>query len=553
MKILSAFAAFLTFLVACTPSSLVPLDKNAPVSLQYIDIDANFCTLPRAVAKQKVKYLFILDHSESNKPGFPDPLNPTDVTNTDSTGARRYGPLINFVRNLVPDPNNLTYFSLIDFDDKAYQPTGMTGFVQDPVAFVDTYATPDWIGTGSATAPVPVDQGFTNYQAALQMAFHLIRTDALSESFAPTNPITTTNYQIIFVSDGTPTVATAPGSPTPVVTQSFLVDISPVITSIMNIKTDPTLSPYIGGILLNTVYYFITGIPIVAAQTLLNQMSNAGNGQYLEFNSGQSIAYQAFAPPVRNIRYNLADVWVENENVIGADNGQLQLDSDGDGIPNSEELILGSNPYSADSDGNGVSDLVEYRTKGAPCNDAKCAPAGRDTYAICDGFNPTVASSGQVTFPHSNNDALNDCEKFTLGADRNTFDSNGDFVPDFLSLKNSIPFIAETTGAFLSPFGDSINNYNKLKLGYPTTVSMNNLLGFQPRVNALVHVASGSDDFDCYHLTSKSVAVLQQGNSIKLSLILNNSVIDNKTIMSVASQKWNGKDQIMYFNNGDFH
>jgi hypothetical protein len=546
------WVAIMIALVGCTAQELVPLGRNTFTQLEYINIDAQFCTSPREVGKQKVKYVFILDHSQSNQPGFPNPLTPDDVSSTDPTGSRRYGPLVQFVSNLIPDPNNLTSFALIDFDDTAYQPQSMSGFDSSAVDFVTTYATPDWIGRGTALAPNPIDQGFTNYQSALQMAYNLISTDAQNEALTQSSPVVSVTYQLIFVTDGVPTVATAPGSPSPTYTQTFLGDLSPIISSIIALKTDPLLAPYIGGISLNTVYYFPVAAN-VAAETLLGQMSNAGNGQFMEFNSAQSIAYQAFAPAIRNIKYNLADFWVENENVVGSDTGELVLDSDGDGIPDSVETALGSNPYSADSDGNGVSDLVEYRTKGAPCNDANCDPAHRDDYAICDGFSPSTDANGKVTFPSSSNDGLNDCEKFVLGADRTTFDSNNDFIPDFLSFKNSVPFISGTHGAFLSPFGDSINNYTKLKLGYPTNVSKQNLLNFQPRVNALSHVASTTADNECYHLTSQSVAVLQAGNSIKLSLIQNNSVIDNKTIMSTAAKVWNGKDSTIYYYNTDFH
>jgi hypothetical protein len=262
--------------------------------------------------------------------------------------------------------------------------------------------------------------------------------------------------------------------------------------------------------------------------------------------------YQTFAPAIRNIRYNLADVWVENQNVVAWDDGRLLLDSDGDGLPDVIEAQLGSNPYAADSDGNGVSDLVEYRTKGQPCDAVNCNPAGRDPYAICDGFSPTVAANGDVTFPSSANDGMNDCEKFVLGATRTTFDSNGDFIPDLLSFKNSIAFIAGTTGAYLDPFGDPLNNYQKLKAGYPTTISQNNLLNFTARTNSITHFDGTSDDNDCYQYNTSNVAVMQGGNNIKVSILQNTSIIDNKPTLLTAIHSWNGTDTTVYFYPGDF-
>jgi hypothetical protein len=147
---------------------------------------------------------------------------------------------------------------------------------------------------------------------------------------------------------------------------------------------------------------------------------------------------------------------------------------------------------------------------------------------------------------------MNDCEKFVLGATRSTFDSNGDFIPDLLSFKNSIAFIAGTTGAFLNPFGDPLDNYHKLKAGYPTTISQNNLPGFTPRTNTIVHVDNPTDDVSCYQYTTNNVAVMQAGNNLKVTLLQNTSIIDNKPTMMTAVHQWNGTDTIVYFNQGDF-
>ncbi|MBC7397395.1 MAG: hypothetical protein H7333_08125 [Bdellovibrionales bacterium] len=537
-------------LFSCNEPTLVPLDRSSKVSLDYIDVDAKFCTAPRNVAKQKIKYLFILDHSQSNQPGFADPLTPTDVTSTDPVGARRYGPLVQFINNLESDPNNLTYFSLIDFENIAYSPPGLDGFVSDPDAFVNHFVKPDWIGRGTSSVPSPNDKGFTNYMAALQSAFNIIKADAQSEALLPSNPVITTTYQIIFVSDGIPTVATAPGSPSLTYTQNFLSDLSPLISNIINLKSDTQLAPFIAGISFNTAYYY-QNVAVVAAQTLLEQMSVAGNGQYLEFGLGQNIAYQSFVPAIRSIKYNLSEIWLENQNVIGWDEGQLLVDSDADGLPNLKELEMGSDPYKADSDGNGVSDLVEYRTKGKPCNDAKCSPARRDPYSICDGFSPS-GTAGSIVYPWSSGDGLNDCEKFVLGANRDNFDSNADFIPDLLSFKNSIPFISGTSGAFLNPFGDALDNYAKLKLGYPVTVSQRNLKAFEPRVITLTHLSTSSSDTECYRYLAKHVAVLQAGNSIQISVIENNALIDNKPILVVGTKKWNGRERVIFFNQEEF-
>lgn len=371
-------------LLACD-SDLVPLGAASFADLGYVTVDAHFCTSPPDMAQQKVKYLFVLDHSQSNQPGFPNPLTPNDVTSTDPNGDRRYGPLIQFVDSLPADPNNLTSFSLIDFNDTAYAPTGISGFDTSATDFVQKTTT-DWIGTGTAADPAPADKGFTDYQAALQLALQTILADAKTEAADPTPPIITVSYHVVFVSDGIPTVAVPGGNP-PTYTQQFTTDLLPIIQQLIGIKNDPTLGPHISGIELDTAYYFQTQ-QIPAAETLLQEMATAGNGQYFQFGAGADIAYQDFAPPSRSVKYLLDDAWVDNENTVWWDDGRILRDSGGGGMPDVIRIPLGGIANQSDSDGNGVRDLVEYRTKAKVCNDPSCNPSGRDPYAICDGLQP---------------------------------------------------------------------------------------------------------------------------------------------------------------------
>ena len=83
-------------LVSCK-EQLDPLEKASIGVYNYATVDARFCSTAPAPAQQKLKYLFIVDLSASNKPGLP--LDPNDVQNSDAEGARRYGPMIDFVRS----------------------------------------------------------------------------------------------------------------------------------------------------------------------------------------------------------------------------------------------------------------------------------------------------------------------------------------------------------------------------------------------------------------------------------------------------------------------
>src|SRR5689334_4242714 len=96
----STFCAVLS--AACSDVRL-RTSNDLSLDLRYINVDATFCTSGRYFGSEKVKYLFILDHSSSNQPGFP--LSPNDVTGTDPLGARRYGVLAYFISQLNSQPN----------------------------------------------------------------------------------------------------------------------------------------------------------------------------------------------------------------------------------------------------------------------------------------------------------------------------------------------------------------------------------------------------------------------------------------------------------------
>ena len=539
--------SFLIVLPGCK-ETLDPLEEASTGVYSYGTVDAHFCTSIPAPAQQKLKYLFIMDHSASNKPIAT--LDTSDVQNTDPDGARRYGPMINFVNTLSVDANTTPYYAMIDFNDTASQPAGLNGFSSDTAAFVAA-ATTDWIGTGTALLPSPVDSVFTNYQDALNLAYQLIQEDAESEAAVQNNSsVVTSIYQIIFVTDGAPVIET---NSTTLYTQVFSTDIQPVITTILALKTDPIVGPYISNISLNTAYYFLLGSPNAGAVTLLGQMAATGNGLFEQFATGQQILYQAFAPANRAIVNDLADVFVENENGVWWDNGQFMLDTDGDGLPDAIEAQLGSNPNLKDSDGNGVSDLVEYRTKGTVCNSPNCAQAGRDAYSMCAGYSPTTDANNNVTFQSSANDGLNDCEKFLLNASTQSFNGNGDLIPDLLAFKNTLSIqTADGAVALADPFGDGITNYNKLKMGLPIQISKKQVpSSYQTRITSLTVDSVDNTGVTCYHYVVNGIALSGPTNTMKVYVVQNSSMIQNKTVLMTA-EKSLGSGLISSFAATDF-
>jgi len=94
--------------------------------------------------------------------------------------------------------------------------------------------------------------------------------------------------------------------------------------------------------------------------------------------------------------------------------GQVVLDSDGDGLSDDEERALGTHPDNPDSDGDGLGDGVEVKVGTDPNSDPH-------TPTIVPGCDPFVDTDG---------DGLTDCEERLLGTDTCTGDTDGDAMSD---------------------------------------------------------------------------------------------------------------------------
>lgn len=94
--------------------------------------------------------------------------------------------------------------------------------------------------------------------------------------------------------------------------------------------------------------------------------------------------------------------------------GELLVDSDGDGLGDDAELAGGTDPLRADTDGDALMDGLERRMGLDPL-----------TQNIINGCNPTLDTDG---------DRLNDCEERVLGTDACISDSDGDGLPELVEL-----------------------------------------------------------------------------------------------------------------------
>lgn len=124
-----------------------------------------------------------------------------------------------------------------------------------------------------------------------------------------------------------------------------------------------------------------------------------------------------------------------NRNALSR-NGEVLVDSDGDGISDLQEEEIGTDPTLTDTDYDGLSDGVELKMglKPAVILDANGAPTG-ENIDIVKGCNYANDEDG---------DRLNDCEERVLGTDSCITDTDGDGLPDLAEfLGGTNPLIAE--------------------------------------------------------------------------------------------------------------
>lgn len=533
LRALSFILIFSIFAVSCgTKERLSSLEQHLSGVYDYAKVEADFCVNPPSASKQKVKYLFILDHSGSNDFSFS--ADPDAAFETDPDGSRRYGSLISFIKNLQKNSATENYFNLINFADDATQPGGLTlEFTNNYPAFLQILRT-DWIGAGGTGAPPPdpYDGGFTDYIKAIEYAAKAIEADVNLEAL---DPLVAVSYQVIFVTDGIPRIKNG--------TIQQPKDILPTIDTLLS---KAKLASNVSSIVFNTSYYFNQNTPtqtIVDAKQLLEQMAKQGNGLFSEIGTGSPIDYQRFVPPSSKIQHKLVDVFVENRNGIWWDNGEFMVDSDGDGLPDLIESQLGSNPNASDSDNNDISDLVEYRLVGKPCGDSLCSEAGQNPYKLCAGMKDIATN----LYSRSASDGLNDCEKYLLGASPESFNTNGDLIPDLLALKNGLPIRSDMASeAFTDPFADGLSNYSKLKSGLPIQISRRSISDFQLRTIDLVSGGSDRADTPCYHLTVSQVALSSYNNTIKIYLVQNKSTVQDKPFLVSAEKTLNNSSTITF-------
>nr|ABQ53163.1 MtsB [Myxococcus fulvus HW-1] len=174
-----------------------------------------------------------------------------------------------------------------------------------------------------------------------------------------------------------------------------------------------------------------------------------------------------------------------NRNVV-VRAGQVLVDSDGDGLPDTDEELLGTDPTRQDTDQDGLMDGVEVRM-------------GLDPLApdIINGCNVSLDEDGG---------RLNTCEERVLGTNACIGDTDGDALPDLVeALAMTNPLISED---LLDSDRDGITNVSEVEAhGDPLSADLDfhreRGYGYE-----LVETTPTVDGRTCYQVRVENVTVV---------------------------------------------
>ena len=308
--------------------------------------------------------------------------------------------------------------------------------------------------------------GGTNYQASLEWAWDAIDLDRRREDNIPG-----TRYGILFITDGRPNDPEN-GNNEDQALELNRPKVEDRITGVRGWKAHQPLNTMIE--FLNT--YFIATQPDALGTGLLTQMAGWGDGDYFEVNDVNDLEFQLDLPTLRKVFVNRSGFVFFNHHVQATFRNRemvMARDSDGDGLP---DFMESANPdpadthatsmFSADTDGNGISDLVGW-SLGAPTNEANPA-------AIYDRppVPPELAAAGmhaplgkvQPSEHDSDGDGLTNDEERFLGTDPARVDTDRDGISDYVELRFRLNPL-DGSDAALDGDGDGFDSKTEVETG----------------------------------------------------------------------------------------
>jgi cell wall-associated NlpC family hydrolase len=161
---------------------------------------------------------------------------------------------------------------------------------------------------------------------------------------------------------------------------------------------------------------------------------------------------------------------------VGAPGAYPPVDTDFDGIVDAIEIRLGTNPMTADSDGDGISDGYEkFRLHTDPTRADSDGDGISDGAELVNGTDPTSADSnndgrvdGGDTSPDTDQDGLSDMLEKILGTRPDSIDSDGDGVTDLLEYRSGLDPLDPTSNGLTPSTVGSLTSAAESGLDQPS-------------------------------------------------------------------------------------
>ena len=389
-------------------------DEQVPVD-RAVSFQGSFCTVGTNEVLRPIKIVVAMDASQS--------MSVTDPDGTRSTA------LISLIDALPTDPEVYIAVVLFAGSTTAFltkDAQGMDGFAQ-VASLTDTQKqalTRTLLNfRNPSNAP---NRDSTDFVKPLADIYSLINADISKSRLMPggAQALAQARYNLIFLSDGHPTN----NQDDELLQGDAVVRIRQLRDLVEDVK-------------VNTVHVFNPAQPVSSVCDLsgtdggcplliinqdadrLEQMSQLGGGNFRDFRNNEPINFLDFHFGQVRRAFIVKEVVASNFSAPPGSPAD-EADTDGDGLTDAEEAVVGTNPNMVDTDGDGFSDGVEvrFRKQGVDFNptqvalpdggglDPGCPPALRAVDSDCDG--------------------LLDCDEQFIGTNSNLVDSDRDGVPD---------------------------------------------------------------------------------------------------------------------------
>jgi len=244
------------------------------------------------------------------------------------------------------------------------------------------------------------------------------------------------------------------------------------------------------GEIFGQVLYLGAGTDPVVAQ--LNSIAAALRGSFTVLGGPAPLNLGRVDTRPLLSRFVHKQIIVWNRNVIATKNG-LEVDSDGDGLTDAEEIALGTDPTNPDTDGDGISDGVEVRLSSLGFD-----PLKPNTVPQCSALELITDSDG---------DGLTDCEEKLLGTDASLVDSDGDGIPDLVEFTGGTDYLSND--ASLDYDADGATNLQELLMHtdpWTSDLTLQSDSGYRYKINAAV--APPGDTSDCISMRVANITLL---------------------------------------------